>query len=90
MTTFTTSRVELGRTCILSKQNYRSVETLVYTITAWGDVGWYEFSDEPYVFRAFASVTTTLGSGKASRSSSIATPRSFGDAYDEFEGEAIG
>jgi hypothetical protein len=62
------------------------VEALVYTITAWGDVGWYEFSDEPYVLKAFTSVITTLGSGNASRSSSIATLRSFGDAYGEFEG----
>jgi hypothetical protein len=65
------------------------VEAFAYTITAWGDVGWYEFSDEPYVFKAFTSVSTTLGLGNASRSSEIAIPRSFGDAYDEFEGDVI-
>ena len=62
------------------------MKALVYTITAWGDVGWYEFSEEPYVFKAFRSVTTTLGLGNASRSSEIATPRSCGDAYGELEG----
>ena len=58
---------------------------MVYTITAWGDVGWYEFSEEPNVFKAFRSVTTTLGLGNASRSSEIATLRSCGDAYGELE-----
>lgn len=61
---------------------------LVYTMTAWGDVGWYEFSEKPYVFKVFKSVTTIFGSGNASRSSEMATPRSCGDAYDEF-GEAL-
>jgi hypothetical protein len=42
------------------------MEALVYTITAWGDVGWYEFSEEPYVFKAFGSVTTASGLGNAS------------------------
>lgn len=62
------------------------MEALIYTITAWGDVGWYEFSEEPYVFKSFRSVTTALGLGNASRSSEIATPRSCGDAYGELEG----
>ena len=59
---------------------------LVYTITACGDVGWYEFSEEPNVFKAFRSVTTALGLGNATRSSEMATLRSFGDAYGELEG----
>ena len=55
-------------------------------MTTWGDDGWYEFSEEPNVFKASRSVTTTLDLGNASRSSEMATLRSCGEAYGELEG----
>ena len=57
------------------------LRTRTLAITAWGEDGWYEFSDDPEVTSSLASVETAIGSVKTVRSSSMAASSSFGDAY---------